>query len=225
MELLRPQTISSKNSIIVVFTVPAEIEDPVTGVTMTKSVKTISMGTIGVNPKPVKAHLISGTDPRVKNYEAMQGLMNNCINNAEDIKSSINSICMVANAAVGEEERAELMKKDFMWLKQWFMDDIRGSKLYKHFEHYDSTKKLKDFSRGFHDFITDRNKYTHGKLCFVSPEFHFAIEYIDEKTKKKTFAHINADVFKSYNNIYKQIIQFISEYHNVKQQMRKGVIK
>ena len=109
------------------------------------------------------------------------------------------------------------MKMDFMNLKKFFMDDVRDSKIYKEFKEYNSTKKLKPFSQAFNTFILDRNKYTHGQLCFIMPSYDYALEYIESTSNHKRYATIDTKILMSYNNCYKEILKVITEYDVIHQ--------
>jgi hypothetical protein len=162
----------------------------------------------------------SSTDERVKLFAGMQALIKSCVDNAEHIKDAIHQILISKSKPATEEERVELMKMDFMKLKQWFMDDIRGSKLYKEFSVLNSTAKLKPFSKAFNTFVLDRNKYTHGQLCFLSPAYTYILEYIETPAHQKRYAHIDTTILTSYNNFYIEIKKVINEYsvaHQTKQ--------
>lgn len=153
------------------------------------------------------------TEEQVKIFGGMQALMKSCVDNAEDIKERIHRIILSRVIPNSEEERVTLMKMDFMAVKQWFMDDVRSSKIYKEFSEYNSTQKLKPFSKAFNTFILDRNKYTHGQLCFNSPSFDYILEYIETPEQQKRYAHLNIDILKSYNACYKEILKVITEYN------------
>ena len=92
------------------------------------------------------------------------------------------------------------------------MDDVRASKIYQEFKEFNSTKKLKPFSQAFNTFILDRNKYTHGNLCFISPSYDFALEYIETPSHQTRYALIDTNILLSYNNCYKEILKLIIEY-------------
>lgn len=196
-----------------------EFTDPIHGVTMTKSITSLSMGQMGTN-NPTLNFPDRPTDEQVRIFGGMQALMKSCVDNAEDIKDRIHRIILERTIPKCEEERVSLMKLDFMAIKQWFMDDIRSSKIYQEFCEYYSTKKLKLFSKAFNTFILDRNKYTHGQLCFNSPKFDYILEYIETPEQQKRYAYLDIDILKSYNLCYKEILKVITEYNVIYQNRR-----
>lgn len=217
MEILSPKVIPEVD-IMTSVTGSFEFIDPILNVPMTKSITTITFPVqIGINHKHINMGKTDATDPKVILYGGMQGLMKSCVDNAEDIKSRIHQIVLNRTKPKSEEERVELMKLDFMKLKQLFMDDVRASKIYQEFKEYNSTKKLKTFSKAFNTFILDRNKYTHGQLCFISPSYDYALEYIETPSQKKRYALINTNILLSYNNCYKEILKVITEYNIINQ--------
>jgi hypothetical protein len=213
MEILSPKVIPEVD-IMTSVTGSFEFIDPILNVPMTKSITTITFPVqVGINHQHINMGNTDATDPKVILYGGMQGLMKSCVDNAEDIKSRIHQIVLNRTKPKSEEERVELMKLDFMKLKQLFMDDVRASKIYQEFKEYNSTKKLKTFSKAFNTFILDRNKYTHGQLCFISPSYDYALEYIETPSQKKRYALINTNILLSYNNCYKEIM-FIGTHKN-----------
>lgn len=215
--LLSPRRITlSTLSIIVSAQGLFDFTDPIHGTTMTKSYMTISIGKMGPNNMTV-GFPNRPTEEQLRIYGGMQALMKSCVDNAEDIKQRIHGIVLSQTLTESEEERVALMKMDFMNLKKWFMDDVRSSKTYQDFSQFNSTKKLKPFSQAFNTFILDRNKYTHGQLCFNYPTFDYILEYIETPEQQKRYAHIDINILKSYNSCYKEILKVISEYNIVNQ--------
>lgn len=218
MEILSPRKINLPPLSIMVGTQGTfEFTDPIHGVTMTKSITTLSMGQMGIN-NPTLNFPSRPTEEQVRIFGGMQSLMKSCVDNAEDIKDRIHRIVLERTIVKSEEERVALMKMDFMAVKQWFMDDIRSSKIYQKFSEFNSTKKLKPFSKAFHTFILDRNKYTHGQLCFNSPSFDYILEYIETPEQQKRYAHLDIEILKSYNSCYKEILKVITEYNVIHQE-------
>lgn len=211
MVLLRPTKINLTRPISIVLSVKSNFtfKDPIHNVEMVKSVTTISLSQSGVQNMNFPN---SPSDEDKKTFAGLQALIKSCVDNAEDVKNSIHNIIIRTQNSKDEEERKTIMKMDFMAIKQWFMDDIRKRKIYKKFSEYDSTKKLKDFSRNFNNFIIDRNKYTHAQLCFISPNYDYAIDYIETPEQQNVYANINIEILKSYNEFYTKIQKVISEY-------------
>lgn len=217
MEILSPKLIAPVN-IMSIVTGSFEFIDPILNVHMTKSITTITFPVrTGINHQHINVGNTHPTDPKVILYGGMQGLMKSCVDNAEDIKNRIQQIVLDRANLKSEEERVELMKLDFMKLKKLFMDDVRASKIYQEFKEFNSTKKLKTFSQAFNTFILDRNKYTHGQLCFISPNYEYALEYIETPSQQKRYALIDTDILLSYNNCYKEILKVIAEYQIINQ--------
>lgn len=217
MEILSPKLIRQVG-IMTSVTSSFEFIDPILNVPMTKSITTITFPVqTGINHQHVNMGSTSPTDPKVNLFGGMQGIMKTCVDNAEDIKNRIHQIVLNRTKLNSEEERVELMKMDFMSLKKWFMNDVRESKIHQEFKKYNSTKKLKTFSQAFNTFVLDRNKYTHGQLCFISPSYDFALEYIETPSQQQRYASIDTNILLSYNNCYKEIRDVITEYNIIHQ--------
>lgn len=219
MEILSPKVImQGPMSITLSHTSSFDYVDPVFNITMTKSITTLTFGVFGHNLPIVEFGMTSSTDERVKLFAGMQALIKSCVDNAEEIKERIHSIVINRSTPKSEEERIELMKMDFMKVKQWFMDDIRDSKIYKEFKEFNSTKKLKLYSKAFNTFILDRNKYTHGQLCFLSPNYDFVLEYVETPAQQKRYAYVDTNILASYNGCYIEIKKLIAEYGIIHQE-------
>lgn len=225
MEILSPKKINlPPHSIMLETQGSFEYTDPIHGITMTKSIKSLSIGQMGPH-NPTLNFPNRPTEEQVVIFCGMQSLIKSCVDNAEDIKERIHSIIVGRTSPKSEEERVELMKMDFMKVKQWFMDDIRSSKIYQEFSEFNSTKKLKPFSQAFNSFILDRNKYTHGQLCFNYPSFDYILKYIETPGQKTIYAHLDFDILKSYNNCYIEIAKVITEYSIIHQNRFKNAKK
>lgn len=186
--------------------------DPIHSVTMTKTITTISIGQMATN-NPKLNWPDRPTEEQLRIFGGMQALIKSCVDNAEDIKDRIHQIILQKKNPKNEEERLELMNMSFMKLKKWFIHDILDNKTYKEFSIFNSTKKLSSFSDGFNKFVVDRNKYTHGQLCFLSPSFEYILEYIESPEQKNHYAYVDIDILKSYNACYKEILKVVTEYN------------
>jgi septum formation topological specificity factor MinE len=221
MEILSPKKIHIANGIIMFnHTSSFEYTDTILNVPMTKKIMTLSFGQRkNDNETTIDVGIAMGrpSEEQLIIFAGMQALINSCVDNAEDIKDRLLQIVLARSMPKTEEERIEIMKMDFMNLRQSFMDDIRKSKIYKEFEDYSSTGKLKPFSQAFHTFITDRNKYTHGQLCFIKPTYDFVLQYIETPGQKTVYASIDKSILLSYNNCYKEILKVITAYSVIHQ--------
>ncbi len=200
-----------------------EYNDETFNIPITKSITTLTIGEFGIDPQPTELDLSAQSDEKVKLFVGMQSLIKSCVDTAEDIKNCLHQILMNEPKRRTEEERVELMKLDFMKLKQWFMDDIRQTKIYKEFSEFNSTKKLKTYSQCFNTFIVDRNKYTHGQLCFLKPNYEFVLEYIETPSHQKRYAYVDTAILKSYNDCYINIKKLITEYSTIHQTRITGI--
>lgn len=216
MELLRPENINYNNAFIASISSDFEYTDPIFNVKIQKRITTVNIVTNGT----VVQFPNNPSEDQIINFAGMQSLMKCCVDNAEHIKDQLLSLLQKIMPPSNEEERIQQMKMDFMSLKKWFMDDIRSSKIYKKFTKYNSTKKLKPFSKIFNDFILDRNIYTHGQLCFKYPEYNFIIDYIKTPEQIQQYAYVKIEIIESYNLNYREIKEVISEYQIIHQESK-----
>ena len=214
MELLRPISFDRPtNEFLVSHSSDFQYTDPVLNVPITKRITVLTLGlNIELDMSPASVELVT-------KYAAMQSLIKSCVDNAEYINSSLLSLRLKGVNYNDDEKRKEILGMDFMALRQWFMDDVRASKIYKGFAKYNSTSKLKPFSQAFYKFIIDRNIYTHGELCYVKPDYRFALNYIHSEKKRHVYSYINSDIIISYNDCYKEIAKIVSEYMEITQSL------
>lgn len=203
----------------VVFTQSSSFDytEPILQITMTKRINVVNIGLMDVEPNNINIDLSPLLQAQTIQFGAMQALIKSCVDNAEYVKNRLLDIALDIQKPKNEESRVALMKKDLMNLKSWFMEDVRSRKVYQHFKKYNSTKKLKVFSQSFNSFILDRNKYTHGQLCLIRPDYKFAIDYIDSPSQRQKYAYITIDNLKSFNDFYQIIVEVMNEYSGYQQ--------
>lgn len=217
MEIRSPKVVDTHHRVKFENSKMYEFTHPVLDVTVTKKISILTVSEQRLDNGQVDFQIFTHvpTSNQLIHFEAMQSLIKACVDNAEDIKSRLLQILLSTLPTSKIEERAELMNKPFMNLKGQFMDHIRTEKVFKIVDEFNSTKKLKPFSKAFNTFILDRNKYTHGLLHFLTPNFDFVLEYNDGDNQK--YAYINIEILKSYNDFYKEILRVLKIYNLIKQ--------
>jgi len=219
--LLSPKLFKMEGRIIVATTHSFEYVEPLHGVKIPKTAHVLTVGEMIPNAPILEVNMDVPSDEKLTQYVWMQAMVKTCVDNAEEIKSLVHRIYIANNKADTEEERKEMMKLDFLSLKDWFMQEIRGTKIYQEFSAtYNSTQKLKPFSRAFNAFVLDRNKYTHGQVYLVKPNYDFVLEYIETPSQQKKYATIDIDTLNSYNECYVTIRALINEYNRIHQNKR-----
>lgn len=219
MELLRPKTFSPEKKIIFTQGTDFEYHESIFDLTMKKSINILTIADFSNNYTTIdleQAMEMPNNDIVIK-YASMQTLIKICVDNAEEIKNSLQQLYVSKTKPETNEEKKMANEIDFMNLRDWYMKDIRDSKIYLDFKEYNSTKKLKPFSSAFNDFILDRNIYTHGQLCIVRRSWDFLIQYIDKKSNGIRYAIIDSNILKSYNDCYDKIRMVMREYNVIHQ--------
>jgi len=217
LELLRPVPFkNTKMTLIFAVNSVYEYADPLLNVTIFKTLRTITLGEFGYPGENTNVDLDKPIEEQLQVYSAMQSLVKTCVDNAEDIKDRLLEILLNPRLKKNNAEKEELMKMSFKKLKNLFLNDILSTKIYKEFIKLNSTAKLKPFWKIFDEFIEDRNKYTHGHLCIIRPNFDYAIEYMDIPNKGK-YAHISKEVLVSYCTCYMAIREVITQYNVIYQ--------
>ncbi len=217
MQLLRPIPYKTEHKIIINNSQNFEYTDPIFQTKTTKSINVLTIGEFGYNKPTFNVDLSAPNEEKLIIYAGMQSLIKSCVDNAEDIKSALHQLYTRKKNPQSEDERKEVAKIDFMKLRDWYMNDIRSSKIYQEFSKYNSTKKLKHFSTAFYNFIMDRNIYTHGILCIVKPHYDFVIQYTDSESHRQKIATIDLNILQSYNDTYLEIKSVMTEYNIIYQ--------
>ena len=101
-----------------------------------------------------------------------------------------------------------------MSLKDGLTTHVKKDALYK-----DLTNKA--FRRSLDNFITYRNIFTHGNLCFnyindgtlIRDEYY--LRYIDGPTKTTVITVINKDIIRNYIQTYIEILKFLSNFTGI----------
>lgn len=218
MALLSPIKIDTYNKAILSYERSMDILDNHTKVTLSKKMEMLVIGKKSVNQgKSFEIEVVdfAPSNHQISIYFSMQGIIKSCADNAEYIKDRLLSLNLTLFGAK-PEDRPEILKSDFMKLKDRFMDYLKTDSLIKTREEYNSTQKLKQVRRNFNQFVLDRNIYTHGLLHFLSPNYDFVIEYIDHAAKSQAVAYINTDMLISYNNFYNQANHLLDTFQETR---------
>ncbi|MCX2486612.1 hypothetical protein [Pedobacter sp. MR2016-24] len=153
------------------------------------------------------------------NYFAIQGLMNHCINNAEILYVRLRDYLKTLNddeiATLFESLKIEggkeiLTKLDFSKLRGVFSPHVKKR---KDIPEYDTIEKIKEITKLFADFITDRNIYVHGRLILVLMENKLIIEHISQGVE--VYSEINIDILKSNNAAYLKLSSFMDRVSGI----------
>lgn len=168
-----------------------------------KSFKGLSIG------KPTEVSYMGEIPPSEEDrhlYFGTQNHVNNCVNNAETVNLKLKNV--LEKLILDPDVKNELVILDFIKRRDLLSDFLKSWSPLKLIQQFDTNKKLKNITKGFHDFITDRNIYTHGALHLLLPEKVILIEHVQRSTM--TYSLINSEILLSYNNAYRIIFTFLS---------------
>jgi hypothetical protein len=86
----------------------------------------------------------------------------------------------------------------------------------------DNPEGFKAFRSDFHSFISNRNIYTHGQLHFFRPSLEYVIQYLAKPGQTPAYVIINSETLISYNDFYKVLQQFLTDFHTAFNSRKKG---
>ena len=100
-------------------------------------------------------------------------------------------------------------KLDFMGHRNLLSDIFKSNKLpwlTELLKEYD----VKSVTKSFHNFIMDRNKYTHGELMYWYPDKQTLLEY-ENDARQTEHGVVNSDILNSFLTCYKNIDELLSK--------------
>lgn len=127
-------------------------------------------------------------------YIKVQQFLNICANAGERINYKLLTLLPIM---APESRASDLLKLDFMKLRNEFSERFKKNLTYRLDVMYDSSEKINKITSTFYDFVLCRNYYTHGVLKVLLPTEKYYIEYIEEG-KEKITAEINQNILQSF---------------------------
>ncbi|TGE14155.1 hypothetical protein [Hymenobacter elongatus] len=152
---------------------------------------------------PRRMSLDSLTEQQKIDYVLLQGLINNCIINAEDINRKLKRADRIISFGPKALDGVE-PTLDFMGSKNRVLCFVRTTEPYK-------ALADKPLRRSFDRFVIYRNIFTHGKLRIRMPEGLFYIEHIDNHAKKTAYMSIDVEVVEVFLATYSQLSQLLKD--------------
>lgn len=219
MPLLSPIKIDTVNKVVGSVPIDFEYIDRISGISIQKKTSTyfITNATWGDKGEiNFTFHTIKPTPFQIENFVAIQTIIKSCADNAEHIKDALLNINLGLKTLT-DENRLDLMRMDFMKLKDRFIEYLKKDPLIKEIEEYSSNQKMKAFRKDFNQFVIDRNIYTHGLLGFLDPDYKYIIEYIDHHYGSKSYAIVSLETLKSYNQFYSEIQKLFEAFRKSRQ--------
>jgi len=135
------------------------------------------------------------SEQSIEAYHFFQNSLNYCNNNAEMLNIQLRNVLI--STRTREEAKAELYKLYFIGLRDLFSKYLNEDKLIHQEEAFNTKKKKKKITSTFHQYITDRNIYTHGKLKLLMPDEKFYIDYVLEK-REPSRVEISKEIIQSF---------------------------
>ena len=140
-----------------------------------------------------------------------QSIIAHCITNAEGVNNQLRDLLLGIKELKYCKE--EIMQKDFMTLRGIFSDFFHSYNSIKRELNFDTKAKRDSLTKFMHQFITDRNIYTHGVLRILRPEDLFVIDYIEEK-KQLVRCKVTIEILESFLLISDLIRSLLNQVGN-----------
>ena len=125
----------------------------------------------------------------------------------KSINNKFKQIADLTDVFSAYEER--YYKLDFMGHRNLLSDIFKSNKLpwlTELLKEYD----VKSVTKSFHNFIMDRNKYTHGELMYWYPEKQTLLEY-ENDVRQIEHGVVNSDILNSFLKCYENIYELLSK--------------
>lgn len=143
----------------------------------------------------------SYTKDKYDKQEYYQAKMGKCSHFAESLNSSLDSFLGLyfsdKDPAKFGDRYKSLNKLDYMNARNLLSEVLKADNKFMQIDEINTNEKLKHFTKTFFNFISDRNKYTHGLLYLSYPDFTPTIQYENEE-KKVEYALIDDQIISDY---------------------------
>lgn len=163
------------------------------------------------------------SEESIESYHFFQNGMNYCINNAEFLNIQLRDLLLSTKTT--EEAKAALYRLDFMGQRDAFSKYLNEDRKIRELDTFNTSAKRKIITSTFHQYITDRNIYTHGKLKLLMPDEKFFIDYVLEK-RAPARVEITKEIVQSFldtSKELKRVLQVIQVFLQ-NEKMSKGVV-
>lgn len=162
---------------------------------------------------PLDGKAIFGKET-VQTLNSIKGTVGQCSQIAEllfgrlkVINGKFKQLAELADVFAPYEEKYH--KLDFMGHRN-LLSDIFKSKKLDWLNDILAEYDVKSVTKSFHNFIMDRNKYTHGELMFWYPDKLSLLEYENE-ARQQEYGIVNSEIINSYLSCYKTIDDLLSK--------------
>ena len=172
------------------------------GISVTKPIE-VFYKSIAINSHQATVPLFNPiSEKSIESYHFFQNGMNYCINNAEFLNIQLRELLLSTKTT--DEWKASLYKLDFMGQRDVFSKYINEDRKIRELETFNTSAKRKLITSTFHQYIIDRNIYTHGKLKLLMPDEKFYIDFVLEK-RAPARVEITKEIVQSFLEISKEL--------------------
>jgi len=100
-------------------------------------------------------------------------------------------------------------------------ETLKRDEKFRQLEDINDAGKLKGFTKTFFDFISDRNKFTHGLLYLRYDDYVPVIQYENEK-KEIEYAEIDETVISDYYSTYEWLNKILNKIYEFELKDRRS---
>lgn len=152
------------------------------------------------------SHGLPSEDVILKLRETMSVLAF-CKDNAERVNRALRSACQQSCVENGNTIVNSL---SFMELKKLFMENVKKTTSFQEF--FIDEPHRRKVSKLLHDFINERNIYTHGLLCINKQDASFIISAQDRKTKEDQYYSLSTGNLESFLHAAVFLISVLNKF-------------
>jgi hypothetical protein len=146
------------------------------------------------------------SNAKLQTHFALQSLMNHCINAAESVHDMLRTYILMTHSN-SLEDQIRLAKTDFMGLRNLLSKHIKKYICIKLIEGYEMAKQISELTSILHQYISDRNIYTHGQLGYDVKKEIFCIKFFNGKCDD--YAEVNIEIVNSFLEVTKELRSFL----------------
>jgi hypothetical protein len=215
--ILRPIPINTHDRGVLTLSAQAMLQDPESGLPFHLIYKKIHI-TDRVYPGSEVRTRYNNLPPdlkTVKRFMSMKQYVQICADTAEEVKDQLVALNL-SLVPLTQQEQLDVLKMDFLKLKDRFVDFVKKDTKIKTVEKFSSNQKFKEFRKDFESFIQDRNIYTHGRLTIRFPEQDFVIYHIGKNQAFPLYSIVTIEILSSYCQFYFRIIELFNAFQETR---------
>lgn len=160
----------------------------------------------------------SFTTDKFAKQEAYQNQLGKCSHFAETLNNTLDNFIGLyyqdRNSADIDQKYSNINKLDYMGARNLMSETIKRDAKFQKLEEINTAEKLKHFTKTFFNFITDRNKFTHGLLYLRYTDYAPIIQYENDK-KEIEYAEVDEKVISDFYSTYEYLNNIMTKLYEL----------